>query len=116
MQHPRAPGPALARLARHLGGNLARAPNLVAASSLESSASPPPAVVARLLSAVLALGNQATQIFIRKNGTKILKEKIPKEEGMVVNIRGGLAIAAPPCLAALLYCNTLNHGFVYDDR
>ena len=35
---------------------------------------------------------------------------------MVGNIRRGLALAAPPFLAILLYCNTLNHGFVYDDR
>ena len=51
-----------------------------------------------------------------KMAPRFWRKKIPKEEGMVVNIRGGLAIAAPPCLAALLYCNTLNHGFVYDDR
>jgi len=35
---------------------------------------------------------------------------------MAANIGGGVALAAPPCLAILLYCNTLNHGFVYDDR
>merc|ERR1711936_668346 len=53
-----------------------------------------------------------------KHGLNFLKKKNHKNQKvrMVGNIRRGLALAAPPFLAILLYCNTLNHRFVYDDR
>ena len=74
-----------------------------------SAASPPPTVAARLPSAVLAPAS--------KHARKLMKKTwASKKVRMVANIGRGLALAAPPCLAILLYCNTLNHGFVYDDR
>ena len=54
----------------------------------------------------------------RKQACPKMDEKTSalKKVRMMANIGRGLALAAPPCLAILLYCNTLNHGFVYDDR